>query len=520
MVTMLPNDNNGITPVVGVAVLIAITATLAVLVFVTTGGFMTEQQAPSAGANVNIVSESVIEVQLDSVQNADNVYVESPLGTKYELEKIGDTVEILNIGNKQKPVLIAEKDGKEHVVQGITPRSFDADVVVDKDGSGDSTDIETAINNSSGETVVVKRDTYNTNVDISSSKAHVIGEPGAEIDGDVTISGYEITFSSFNVNGQTEVTGKKAYLASNDFSEAPTTGNGTLYSTAGNTKELIQKEDLTSNATNSIFGSGDDGKIVVDTDKSSNGKTINATKFKINEGVEREFNGVLIVQATKKITINGTLKITGEPAQTGGKYFSGGRGGTGGNQNTCSSDSNEWGSVGDGGGFSPNQVPSETTVDSISAGPPLYEREGWTEIYNSNIGAGAGGGNGGDGGGGGSQNEGGTGGTGGGTVLLVAPDIEITGTIDASGSNGSSGGDAVMDAAGGGGGGGGGAGGLVYLVSSDLTENGHITAARGSGGSGGLGHTDYTCPDNNKGEDGQLGLSGQSGEIHRVSIEG
>lgn len=214
--------DRAVSPVVGIAVLVAITVILSALVFAVTGGFMTEQQAPSAGANINIASESVIEVQLDSIQNADSVYVQSPLGTRYEFEGVGDTVEILNIGNKQKPVVIAEKNGKENVVQGITPRSFDADIVVSKNGKGNYESINDALSNvGEDKVIVVKKNTYNEDITVS-QPSRVISEEGTTLEGDVAVSSKDVTVSNFKVTGSTVIEGEKAYFAGNNLMENPT----------------------------------------------------------------------------------------------------------------------------------------------------------------------------------------------------------------------------------------------------------------------------------------------------------
>lgn len=175
--------DSAVTPAVGIAIVVAIAVVMASMTFVMIGDVaQPADEAPSAGANVTYLSESTINVQLDNVQNADTVYVRSPMGTMYELEEIGDEQNILNMEDGETPALIAEKDGKRTVVQQIQPHSFKPDKKVLKNKDEGYESLKSAVDDAvAGEIIAVKRDVYEvSNLDVPTAIT-LIAEDGTVI---------------------------------------------------------------------------------------------------------------------------------------------------------------------------------------------------------------------------------------------------------------------------------------------------------------------------------------------------
>jgi len=302
------------------------------------------------------------------------------------------------------------------------------------------------------------------------------------------------------------------------------------------------------NSSAQLYGDGSDGEIVRSSSGAESG-IIEAQTYKVQSGVTSSIDGTTVIHATEKITIDGTLESTsnnggsgGAPRNDGenggsGRYVRGGGVGGSTGSNSDSGDGqpgSSYGGAGGGGygacnggepggtggnaGGKTDNIPPETQINSISGNTYLGDRSGWSELYSlpSNIGAGGGGG----GGGGESETgsasrQGGKGGAGGGMIILIAPEIEITGKLYSKGEDGQNGEKAEDGSScygeGGGGGGGGGSGGLIYLVSDNLTESGSVDVSGGKGGKGltndGWAHT------------GADGASGKNGEIYRIDAE-
>lgn len=174
-----------VSPVVGIALLVAIAVILSTLVLVASTQFLGQEQSATAGTSIDHQSESVITVQLNNIQNADTVYVKTALGTEYELQSVGDTARILNIESEGEMAVIAEKDGKRTVVQNIEPHSFDPDYTVGGENQ-DFTSVQAAIdeatsNSESDEIIAVKKGTYQTDGITVTDGIKVVGEEGTTI---------------------------------------------------------------------------------------------------------------------------------------------------------------------------------------------------------------------------------------------------------------------------------------------------------------------------------------------------
>lgn len=251
------------------------------------------------------------------------------------------------------------------------------------------------------------------------------------------------------------------------------------------------------------YGDGSDGTITRSANLNENG-VIYATDYTLESGVTGTVtNGVLVIHATNSIQIDGTLDVSGQgiTGTAGGNGWGGdgsgfsapypwgniGQGGNGGNTDSGSG-------AGVGGNINYAHSASYYSALRTFGTGPLYD-----QLHNLAFkvaGGTGGGGGGGDGGG-----DGGAGGDGAGAIMLVAPQITVTGTIRADGTNGSRGADSTDYYHGGGGGGGGGSGGFIILAGRTLdTSNATLSASRGSGGNGGDGY--------NWGDDGRNGKSG------------
>ena len=259
-----------------------------------------------------------------------------------------------------------------------------------------------------------------------------------------------------------------------------------------------------------IYGDGSDGDVV---DTGTASQFINAETYTIDSSDTVAIDEWVYIRARESITINGTLDATGAAGN-------GGPGGSGGDDGTATNGSAggdgllspliSAGSGGDGGASAAGDGGSGGDGDtrtlphreqSLTPQVPFLD-----ELANTTPEAAAGGGGGGGGvtnadtnadgtdgsppgGGGGGRSQasspdvggdGGDGGDGGGLVILVAPQIEINGSILADGEPGSDG----IETTGGGGGGGGGSGGVILLFASDVSTPGTLSVSPGVGGAG------------------------------------
>ncbi len=302
-----------------------------------------------------------------------------------------------------------------------------------------------------------------------------------------------------------------------------------------------------------IYGDGSDGDVV-QTTATLSGDILQTDNFTINSGETVTVEGTYIVHATDTITIDGELQAvatnsggsgagggagSGSPGQDGpdGEYVEGdGLGGDGGNSGNGENgfDGNFASGAGGGGrgafgfgssggdggdgGTALSTIPSETTVSSIGTGAFLQNEDGWSDLYALPNDVGAGGGGGGAGGDGEQSFDintpGGDGGRGAGMILLIAPNIEGSGTVSCPGENGSDGDEPLGSGgsqAGGGGGGGGGCGGLLYLISENAVASSLTTdVSGGTGGAGGFADS--------SGHNGGDGADGRDGTITTVNV--
>lgn len=274
-----------------------------------------------------------------------------------------------------------------------------------------------------------------------------------------------------------------------------------------------------------LYGDGSDGAKTV-----SSNETLNGVKFyedfTVQAGNTVTVNNILWVFATGTIDISGTIDGNGNGASGGSGGAPGGNGsgadfsplGTGGSGGAGGGSGTAGGDGGDGDTFTPS-VQDLVRMDIASAYKEVQKN-------GANLG-GAGGGGGGDaiissegngqngsspGGGGGGGGEttgsagsGGDGGDGGAGVILVAPEINVSGTITMQGTDGQ---DGTADSASGGGGGGG-SGGPIVLVSPNISVGGTTDTSGGSGGTGPDGGGDQG--------DGGDGANGANGPDLRVT---
>ena len=281
-----------------------------------------------------------------------------------------------------------------------------------------------------------------------------------------------------------------------------------------------------------FFGTSDSGDVVRSSNTTESG-VILADSYTLESGVTATVDGYVMIIATDEIVINGTLDGHGNGAAGGagstdkdvageagndGSWRPLGRGGSGG------SEAYSGGAGGPGGDGDLNSTPRQDTIQhGLTA-------QDWLDQYDSIPLAGAGGGGGGassgdvpsdysadngnyPGGGGGAEQtdefndgqNGGDGGNGGAGVLLCAPTISGSGTIDVSGQDGQDGGSGGAGA----GGGGGGSGGACALIAEVHNDSFTVDTSRGLGGAGGSG---------SDGTGGGDGADGAAGTLERVYL--
>ncbi|MBS1584262.1 MAG: T9SS type A sorting domain-containing protein [Bacteroidetes bacterium] len=239
-------------------------------------------------------------------------------------------------------------------------------------------------------------------------------------------------------------------------------------------------------------GTGANGAYNATVNTTLPGGTYNYTTFTINAGVTVTVTGnaPLIIRATGKVTINGTLDASGgngtngvtfSQAGTGGIGVAGGANGGDGIYSTSQGPldgSSGYGTGGtgtlgtswSGGGGAGYSVVGTNAGPTVGLGGPAY---GTADLAAFDAGSGGGGGSGGY-----SCGSGG-GGAGGGLIQIASCDtitIGAGGFIKVNGGNGGS------DGTGNCGGGGGGSGGSLWLSASSIINNGSLQAMGGSGG--------------------------------------
>jgi len=264
----------------------------------------------------------------------------------------------------------------------------------------------------------------------------------------------------------------------------------------------------------SLWGDGSDGTITESANVTRSGVLFPTTYDDGGYTITVDDKCLAII-AKESITISGTINASGQ----GGAGGAGGAGGsstdehggsgsigaageltgatgTGGNGGTGSAGGDGGiGAGGGGGGCSLADLGKSGGAGGDAKAPDnpkhahFYPNSSYENLMDLLKFCGSGGSGGGGGGSAGSVNDdggnGGTGGAGGGCVILCAPEISISGTIDVSGTAGSAGGNGSGDA-GGGGGGAGGNGGVILIITANLIESAPTyNVSGGAGGAGG-----------------------------------
>ncbi len=240
-------------------------------------------------------------------------------------------------------------------------------------------------------------------------------------------------------------------------------------------------------------GTGTDGVFHATNNTTLAGGTYNYTTFTIDAGMTVTVTGnqPLIIKATGKVTIGGTLNLSGGNGAPGVTFSNFGVGGVGvaggynggngvylGNGAPGSPGTGPGaGGFGDvwGGGAGGGYGAAGSNGAPYQSGPIAPGGAAYGDIYMADYDGGSGGG----GGSGGSNCGSGGGGAGGGILVMYSCDtIQVTGggVIAANGGNGGS------DGTGNCGGGGGGAGGTIWLISPTMILAGNLQATGGLGG--------------------------------------
>lgn len=214
--------NRGVSPVVGIILLTAVTVALVSLAafFVFDIGRSSTSGVGTATTTVEYESESSITVSLVKKSSADKLIVRSALGTEYSLDSVGESVSILNQDGNETPVVLSEKDGERTVLQSVPPRSFTPDIVVAKGDAGNYSSISEAVKNAvDGDIIVVRKDVYYENIDISTANITLVGESGTVIADNssdtavIEIQSKGVRVSNFDVNASSSQGGSAAEYA-------------------------------------------------------------------------------------------------------------------------------------------------------------------------------------------------------------------------------------------------------------------------------------------------------------------
>lgn len=216
------STEEGISPVVGAILMVAITIVLAAAIFLSMSGFMSSPEFSGAGVTVESTTPGEVTVQLVDRGTADRVIVRCGDTQEFQLDSIGSTVDIVGPACEQLTVLGVTGD-REQVIQRPkisvsppTPPVLDsesgvsADIIVAKDGSGDVTNLGDAIEVADdGETVLLKNvgdGRYDGSVTVYNAIT-ITAEPGVVLTVPLTetldIRGSGVTLESLAVEGET-----------------------------------------------------------------------------------------------------------------------------------------------------------------------------------------------------------------------------------------------------------------------------------------------------------------------------
>jgi flagellin-like protein len=114
--------DSGVSPVVGVILMVAITVILSAIIatFVLDLGGSVSQN-PSAGVTFDETAAGDVTVQLVSLENADHVDVDSAsLASETEISTVGGTVDVSGMSDGETITVTATLDGKTSVIQTYT----------------------------------------------------------------------------------------------------------------------------------------------------------------------------------------------------------------------------------------------------------------------------------------------------------------------------------------------------------------------------------------------------------------
>ncbi len=223
------------------------------------------------------------------------------------------------------------------------------------------------------------------------------------------------------------------------------------------------------------FGDGVDGAFSSTGNFSASGE-YRYTDFTLNAGHTLSVSPFVIIRCSGTCTIAGTISAVGVGGGGGragtSDNTSGGQGGSGtGGASGGTGATNGGGSYPGGpGGYSYFQGTGYYCVAGPGATPSSQAIKLMASFAPIALGAGGGGGASG-------ITNGGVGGAGGGCVIIVARNVNFTGTINVSGANGGSTGNA-------GGGAGGGGGSVIRAAKSFIADTGTINVSGGGGGGG------------------------------------
>lgn len=179
------DDKKGVSPVIGVILLTAVTVALVSLAafFVFDVGNSNSSGAGTATVTAEYGSESSINVQLIREGDAETTIVRSALGTEYMLNKTGDSITLLNQDGNKTPIVLSENNGERTVLRSVPPRSFNPDIVVsNQSGQGQYSTVQSALDSAKDEDIIVlKKDVYYENIDVDTPNITLVGESGTVI---------------------------------------------------------------------------------------------------------------------------------------------------------------------------------------------------------------------------------------------------------------------------------------------------------------------------------------------------
>jgi flagellin-like protein len=116
---------SGVSPVVGVILMVAVTVILAAVIGSFVTGLSDNLEAnPSAGVTFDEdASNSSVDVQIVSIEDADSLNVTTDGGadvTNFGSDSVGDTATVFNLSPDEQITVTATLEGKKNVIQTYT----------------------------------------------------------------------------------------------------------------------------------------------------------------------------------------------------------------------------------------------------------------------------------------------------------------------------------------------------------------------------------------------------------------